>query len=192
MTGAWLSFFNSCVVINHVLQSTLTYFDVIYIIFLIPLILSAIFESRYLKIFQVAIILLSGSVIAAIDQPSQPAGFVIMAFAPMFANTYGLLEKHFFIKMVGLGAVYLVIFILSLSNPVSALMWLMMCITINAGIWVNVSHLIEKARKADEIVNRNLQQKIATNEAILEEAVTAAMVLVKEIKSKEAEHECKE
>lgn len=192
MTGAWLSFFTSCVVFNHVIQSSVTFFDLICVVAFAPLLISSFVESNLLKWFQVAVILISGSAIVAIDPPSQPAGFVIMAFAPMFTNTYGLLEKHLTIKLTILAAVYLALFAISLQNPVSAIMWLMMCITINAGIWVNVSHLIEKARRLDEIAMRTLEQNLVTNEALLEETVKAGMVLVKEIKSKDVHHGCEE
>ncbi len=192
MTGAWLSFFTSCVVVNHFLQSQVSWFDIVYAGFLAPLVASAFIESKALKIFQVAVIFIAGAVIVSMDQPSQPAGFVIMAFAPMYSYTYGLLSKHIWIKSAAFLLAYAILFLFSLKNPLTAAMWLMMCFTIHAGIWVNVRHLVDKARRADEIVKRNLEQDLVTSEALLEETVKAGMVLVNELKSKDAENGCKE
>lgn len=190
MTGAWLSPFTSCVVLNHYIQNQLSIFDVVYGAFLIPLVLSAFIESRPLKIFQVVILLVAGAFIVSMDPPSRAIGFVIMFFAPMYAHTYGFMDKHLPAKIAGFVSVYIILFAFSLTDILGAIMWLWMCITIHGAYWLNVQDSIRKNRRADEIIKRNLEQELGTTEALLKETVSAGMILVDEIKSKEEKHGC--
>ena len=187
ITGTWLFIFTVCVVLNHVLQSSLSWFDAVYSVFGVPLGLSAIFESRALKVAQVAIIFATGALISILSQETMPIGFVLMAFAQMYAYTYGFLATNLLVKMVVFSAVYGVVFAVSLQNGASALMWVLMSVTIHGAIWINVRHLVERARKADELERIQLEHDLVTSQTLLEEAVSAGVVLVEEIKHKEAD-----
>lgn len=182
ITGVWLFLFTVCVVLNHALQSELSWFDVLYAVFGVPLGLSAILESKALKVIQVAIIFVTGVILVIMTEEGRPVGFVIMAFAQMYAYTYGFLATKIGVKVAGILAVYFVLFLMSLQNVASAIMWVLMCLTIHGGIWINVRHLVERSRKADELERIHLEQDLATSQKLLKETVDAGMVLVSEIR----------
>jgi hypothetical protein len=174
-------------VLNHAAQGQLSWFDAAYSVFVVPLGLSAVFESRVLKWAQVGIIFATGVLISVLSQETLAIGFVLMAFAQMFAYTYGFFSGNVAIKVGIVSVVYAVLFVISLQNVASAIMWTMMSITIHGGIWINVRHLVERARKADELEKMHLEQDLMKSQALLEEAVSAGVVLVEEIKHKEAD-----
>lgn len=190
LTGGWLFFFTSCVVVNHFIQGNVSPFDLIYAAFLVPLGASAVIESKAMKVLQVSVILLTGSIMVVLGEPNTALGFVIMAAAPLYSNTYGFLVRHTKIKIAALTLLYLGILFISFQNWLTSAMWIMMCITINGGVWINVRHMIERARKADELEKRQLEQDLKNSQNLLHKAVSAGVVLVEEIKHKEAEHGC--
>ncbi len=178
--GAWLSVFTSCVIVNHWIQGQLSEFDWLYLGFLLPLVMSAFFDAQVMKLFQVVVILLAGGVMVLTDDYSRPFGFIIMAFSMLFSFTYGFLATKTRTKLAAFGAVYLVLFTVGLGKVGSSVMWVFM-----GGLWLNFKHLIEKARKAEELERMAMKQELLASETLLRQTVDAGMVLIQEIKSKE-------
>lgn len=193
MTGGWLSIFTACVILNHLFQGALSWFDAVYGVFLIPLAASFFWESKALKLFQVGVILLSGIImLLPRDETSRTVGMVIMSFSMMFAYTYGFLATRPVVKLLVFGAVYIGLFVSSLENIGNGTMWVFMAFTIPGAIWVCSRELIEKARRLDELEKSHLKQDLIASETLLRETVDAGMVLVKEIKGKDAKDGCEE
>lgn len=193
ITGAWLAVFTVCVVANHLLQGQLSLFDAVYGVFVIPLAASSFWEGRALKLFQVGVIFLAGILMVSLpDYSSRGVGMVIMAFAQMYAYTYGFLANHGRAKLAASAAVYLGIFTLTQENLSTGIMWLLLCFTVHGGIWVCARELIEKARRLDELEKQHLKQTLVASETLLRATIQDGMVLVKEIKCEDDADGCEE
>ena len=184
--GIFLSVFSAVVVINHWVHSELSMYDLVYSILASPLILTIIFESIAYKWFQVFIISFVGVLMVYAGGDSIYLGVVIMAMAYLFAYTYGFLETYARAKSLVMVAVFTVtVFLATGLDPLRTLTWMMMCAVVLWAFWINAKHLVGKAKKAEELAKKSLEQSLAMSEALLEETVKAGMVLVDEIKSKD-------
>lgn len=192
-TGLIITIFTSAVVLNHLVHGELSAYDLIYSALIPFLAMTAIFESVASKLFHVVILASVGALMVYVGGDSIYLGVVIMAVTYLRAFTYGFLNTWARTKVVTMSAIFgLIIFFSTGFDPVRTALWMMMGSVILWFFWSDLRVLVAKARVADEAEKKNLEQRLVNSEALLEETVEAGMVLVKEIKSKDAEHECKE
>lgn len=185
ITGAWIAFFTGCVVLNHAILGQLSIFDAIYGVVCVPLVASVFVDRQWARMAQVVAILSTGALMVVVSDYSRPFGFLIMAGGQLYVYRYGFLSRHLLFKVIAMAVAYLVLFLATSSNPGNAILWFFMAITCQGGVWLPVWDLIKENRK-------ELEKTIATKEALLEETVEAGMILVNEIKNKEANCDCKE
>lgn len=159
------------------------------------LLCTAIFENALMKGIQVVLIAATGAISSFMTDGSPYIGMTVLAVAIVHAFTFGFFDTFPRAKAFAIGISLFVLFYASTPNEVklfSATLRLMMCTAIFGVFFFSVKTLVEKARRLDEIEKHELEQKIATSEALLQETVQAGMVLVNEIKSKDAQDGCKE
>lgn len=190
-TGLFLTLFTSAVVFNHWVHAELTIYDAIYAIMIAPLAITGFLESAWCKGIQVLVIAWVGIMMVYAGEESIYLGVVIMVAACLFSYTYGFLETWPRVKMSALAGVFVVTVLIATDlDPLRAGTWIMMGVGVLWVFWLNAKHLIEKDRKASEIIQMDLKRRAAMSEALLEETVKAGMVLVEEIKNKDAENGC--
>jgi len=173
--------FISCVTLNHLIRGQMSWFDVLYGGFSVPLLWSCFVDRAWLKVFHVCLFLITGGLLVYLSEYSRPIGFVIMAFAEIYAYTYGLLKKAMKTKLAIFASAYFFIFSIALDqDPQSGFMWVFMCGMIHFALWVNAKDLIEKAKKADELEKKFLTESLT-------QSLRAGLILAGEHK-KDLEH----
>lgn len=193
IVGVVLSIFTTIVIGNHYALDTLSLFDVLYSAVLVPLIVSAIIETRILKAFQILAVAGVGVIIALIDPGGRPVGYVILAIVGLYLEVYGLLGKPWWAKGATFLSIYAVIFWMGFGQDTTTWLWAIMCAVIHGAVWLAVRELVEQRRqadrraeeqrrRADELEKIMLKHKLIAADELLHETVEAAGVLSDEIK----------